>query len=81
MKKFIYTLITIFFVLCLIGCDDSDVVNHNLNRDEQNFREYRRVVFYNGITGDYILQIEGFMALNIDADGDLVVTVKTNEGK
>lgn len=81
MKKFIYTLITIFFVLCLIGCDDSDVVNHNLNRDEQNFREYRRVVFYNGITGDYILQIEGFMALNIDEDGDLVVTVKTNEGK
>ena len=81
MKKFIYTLITIFFVLCLIGCDDSDVVNHNLNRDEQNFREYRRVVFYNGITGDYILQIEGFMALNIDSDGDLVVTVKTNEGK
>lgn len=81
MKKFIYTLLTIFFVLCLIGCDDSDVVNHNLNRDEQNFREYRRVVFYNGITGDYILQIEGFMALNIDADGDLVVTVKTNEGK
>ncbi len=27
------------------------------------------------------MQIEGFMALNIDADGDLVVTVKTNEGK
>lgn len=80
MKKFF--LLLLVSVFCLMGCfDDSTVVNSNLNRDEQNFREYRRVVFYNGITGDYILQVEGYMALNIDMDGDLVVTVKTEDGK
>lgn len=83
MKKIFLILVTVFFTVCFTGCfrDDSDVVNYNLNRDEQNFREFRRVVFYNGITGDYILQVEGFMALNIDMDGDLVVTVKTEDGK
>lgn len=85
-KIFYYFFICINIVvlaMCLTGCyvDDSKIVNQNLNRDEQNFREYRRVVFYNGITGDYILQVEGYMALNIDLDGDLVVTVKTNDGK
>ena len=83
MKKIFLILVTVFFTVCFTGCftDDSNVVNYNLNRDEQNFREFRRVVFYNGITGDYILQVEGFMALNIDTDGDLVVTVKTEDGK
>jgi hypothetical protein len=78
MKK-IFLLLSVAFSLC--GCiDSSSIVNNNLNRAEQNFREYRRVVFYNGITGDYILQIEGYMALNIDMDGDLVVTVKKEDG-
>lgn len=81
MGKKIFNVIAIFVALYLIGCDDSMMVNQNLNRDEQNFREFRRVVFYNGITGDYILQVEGYMALNIDADGDLVVTVKTEDGR
>lgn len=67
-------------MICLTSCDDSMSVNYNLNRDEQNFKEYRRVVFYNGITGEYILQVEGYMALNIDTDGDLVVTVKQQNG-
>lgn len=82
MKRVIF--LVLLTVSLLTGCgeftDDSRAVNYNLNRDEQNFREFRRVVFYNGITGEYILQIEGYMALNIDMDGDLVVTVKQSDG-
>ena len=81
MKRFIF--LVILAVSLLTGCgvmDGSKAVNYNLNRDEQNFRDFRRVVFYNGITGEYILQIEGYMALNIDMDGDLVVTVKQSDG-
>ena len=81
MKKIFLLLLVSVFYFASCNVDDSMVVNQNLNRDEQNFREYRRVVFYNGITGDYILQVEGYMALNIDMDGDLVVTVKTEDGK
>lgn len=67
--------------LFLAGCDDATVARSNLERAEQNFEVYRRVVFYNGITGEYILTIEGYLAVIVDEDGDLVVTVKTEGGK
>jgi len=60
---------------------DAAVARRNLETAEQNFQVYRRVVFYNGITNDYILQIEGYLAIVVDGDGDLVVTVKTEDGK
>ncbi|MEK6827482.1 MAG: hypothetical protein AABX99_03295 [Nanoarchaeota archaeon] len=67
--------------LSLTGCDDASVVRQNLEREEQNFKVYRRVIFYNGITNDYILTMEGNLAIIVDGDGDLVVTVKTQEGE
>lgn len=73
------------FVLALTGCglsaSDANVARYNLEVEEQNFRIDRRVVFYNGITGEYILTIEGKLAIIVDTDGDLVVTVKTSEGQ
>ena len=65
-----------------LGCaSDAYVARSNLETAEQNFELFRRVVFYNGITGDYILSIEGKLAIIVDTDGDLVVTVKTDDGK
>ncbi|OKP29421.1 hypothetical protein [Serratia fonticola] len=57
MKKAIIALA----VLMLAGCDvnDADVVSKNLSTASDNFEVNRRVVFYNGITGDYMLSIEG----------------------
>ncbi|WP_273848769.1 hypothetical protein [Serratia liquefaciens] len=48
-------------LLVLAGCDinDADVVSKNLSTASDNFEVNRRVVFYNGITGDYMLSIEG----------------------
>ncbi|MCB1719651.1 MAG: hypothetical protein KDK05_31325, partial [Candidatus Competibacteraceae bacterium] len=38
------------------------------------------IVFYNGITGDYILTIEGLCSLgNYDDTGELTVTCKTGQ--
>lgn len=47
--------------MMLAGCDvnDADVVSQNLSKASDNFEVNRRFVFYNGITGDYILTIEG----------------------
>lgn len=77
MKKILFILLTI---LTLNGCNDASIVRNNLERDEQNFKVYRRVVFYNGITNQYILTIEGYLAIIKDMDGDIVVTVKTEDG-
>lgn len=67
--------------ILFLGCTDADVARANLENAEQNFEVYRRVVFYNGINGEYILTIEGRLAIIVDEDGDLVVTVKTDEGQ
>ena len=82
MKKIIFCFFLIIVSIIIISCsDDATVVRSNLERQEQNFNVYRRVVFYNGITGDYILNIEGYLAIIVDNDGDLVVTVKTEDGQ
>lgn len=68
--------------MLFIGCmNDATVARSNLERSEQNFELSRRVVFYNGINGEYILTIEGKLAIIVDSDGDLVVTVKTEDGQ
>jgi hypothetical protein len=80
-KKVLLMVVFSVVTMLSIGCDDADQVRYNLERQEQNFNVYRRVVFYNGINGDYILTIEGKLAVTIDTDGDLVVTVKTESGE
>lgn len=72
----------IMVMVSMSGCaSDAFMARHNLEVAEQNFEVSRRVVFYNGINGEYILTIEGKLAIIIDSDGDLVVTVKTSEGE
>lgn len=81
-KKFYSIVLAIFIAIGFVSCvDDAVVVRQNLETAEQNFQVYRRVVFYNGITGEYILTIEGYLAIIVDTDGDLVVTVKTESGE
>lgn len=76
MKK---TLMAGLMLLGLAACDrDADVVSRNLSTDADNFKISRRVVFYNGITGEYILQVEGLCSLgNNDTGRRMTVTCKT----
>ena len=63
----------------LAACErDADVASRNLSKAADMFEIDRRIVFYNGITGDYILTIEGKCSLgNYDSSGQLSVTCKT----
>lgn len=80
MKKILIALV--IAMMSFASCaSDAYVARANLETAEQNFQIDRRVVFYNGITGEYILTIEGKLAIIVDSDGDLVVTVKTADGK
>ena len=46
--------------LGVTGCSsDADVVSENLSKAADNFEVQRRVVFYNGISGEYILVVGG----------------------
>lgn len=62
MKKLVLSLGLVASLLS--GCaDDAQVASENLKRAADNFEINRRVVFYNGITSDYLLSIEGLCSI------------------
>lgn len=63
----------------LAGCaDDAQVASQNLSKAADNFEITRRIVFYNGITGGYMLSIEGRCSIDTNQSGKtLFVTCKT----
>ena len=81
MKKFLLGGIVLSMVLLLAGCGtDADVASYNLSKDADMFKINRRIVFYNGITNDYMLSIEGKCSLGNDrTDSEVSVTCKTGE--
>jgi hypothetical protein len=75
--------LTIAFVTALAGalltgCNQpADVASENLSVAADNFEVERRIVFYNGITGQYILSIEGLCSKgNNDTDKKVSFTCK-----
>jgi hypothetical protein len=79
MKKFLVLLFLGLFMMFPMGCaTDSDIASHNLSKAADQFQINRRVVFYNGITGEYMLVVEGRCSLKADeADNQLELTCKT----
>lgn len=79
MKKIILGFVTLILssLLFLSACTDADVASENLSKAADYFQVNRRVVFYNGITGDYMLTVEGLCSLgNQDSTGQLSITCK-----
>ncbi len=61
----------------LTACeDDAAVASRNLSRAADMFEIDRRVIFYNGITGEYLLSLEGRCSIE-DQGNQLEVTCKT----
>jgi len=67
--------------LTTVACsNDADVASENLSKDADSFKILRRIVFYNGVTGSYILVVEGYCSLgNDDPQDELTVTCKTGK--
>lgn len=74
--------IALLILLLITGCgSDADVASTNLSKAADQFEVQRRVVFYNGISGEYILVLEGRCSLgNYDSSGELTVTCKDGPG-
>lgn len=79
LNKYLKGFIAVVAAAVLSGCSpDADIASSNLSKAADNFEVSRRVVFYNGITGDYMLTVEGLCALgNYDAARQLTITCKT----
>lgn len=80
MKKIVFVMA---ILTALSGCSpDADVVSRNLSTAADNFQVERRIVFYNGITGEYMLVIEGLCSLgNMDKPREISITCQTGPGE
>jgi hypothetical protein len=81
MKKLLLLIPLLILPFILAGCSDADTASYNLSRSADQFEVNRRIIFYNGVTGEYILEIQGYCSLgNDDTDLRMSVTCKTGEG-
>lgn len=77
-----FVLLAVAPVLLALGACENDarVVSNNLSQAADSFQINRRIVFYNGITGEYMLTIEGLCSQE-PKERKLEVTCKTGPGE
>lgn len=80
MKKLLLLLVLALTALTFQSCEDSQVASQNISKAAHQFEIFRRVVFYNGITNEYILQIEGYCSV-VNEGNQLSVIIKTENGE
>lgn len=74
-------LAAVLSVVTLAGCSTTaTTVSENLSTAADSFEVNRRIVFFNGITDTYLLEIEGLCSIT-DEGNQLEVTCKIAEGE
>lgn len=84
MKKTVLLILAVgLLTMGLAACtSDADVASNNISKAADQFEVLRRIVFYNGITDQYIFSIEGYCSLgNDDPPRELSVTCKVGPGQ
>lgn len=81
MKKLIMAGIAALSLTTLAAChDDAVVASYNLSKAADNFEITRRIVFMNGITDSYMLEIAGLCSIE-DQINQLEVTCKNGQNQ
>jgi len=75
MKTLAIALAVALSAVVYTGCTDAAVVSKNLSKKADMFEVNRRIIFYNGITGEYMLTINGLCSI-YDSRDQLEVTCK-----
>ena len=81
-KKVAIIVIALLSVAGLSSCSsDADVASYNLSKAAEQFEVNRRIVFFNGITDKYLLEIQGLCSVESSESalgGSLEVTCKVS---
>lgn len=76
LNKLVIASLVVSSAVALAACqDDAQVASYNISKAADNFEIDRRIVFYNGINGEYMLTIEGRCSIE-DQGNQLEVTCK-----
>lgn len=84
MKKVVFAVLAMLMAIVVVtGCSSkADVASQNLSTEADNFQIMRQVVFYNGITGDYIAEVTGRCSIgNYDRPQEVSITCEVAKGK
>lgn len=81
MKRFLI-FVALAATALVAACErPADVASRNLSMAADNFEVMRRVVFYNGITDAYILEVTGFCSIgNDNTSSQFTITCKDATG-
>ena len=82
MKHVLKSLLLVLAIAVLFtGCTtDADMASHYLSKAAEQFEIERRIIFYNGITDNYILSVEGRCSVEFHPL-KFEVTCKTGENE
>lgn len=77
--------VAVTLTMAMAACpSDADVAAHNISKAAEQFEIQRRIVFLNGITDNYLLEIQGLCSVETDESalgGSLEVTCKVGPGE
>lgn len=80
-KRILFSVALIAIALVIAACqDDAQIASQNISRAADNFEVMRRVVFMNGITDQYMLEIVGACSIN-DRTTSVQITCKDENGE
>lgn len=80
MRKMLSILLIIGSLSFVVGCTDAAVASYSLAKDTEMFKIKKRIVFLNGITDKYLLEITGFCSVRKDTlKNQLEVTCKVGQ--
>ncbi len=86
LKKIIAATAAVLALGTLAACSEADTSSRNLSTAADNFEIERRIVFINGITDTYLLEIQGFCSIKDESGSEgganqLEVTCKIGDDK
>ena len=81
MKKVWIAIVLLVMVFILTACSEASKVNYNLKREADEFNVRRRITVLNTRTDKAMMQITGLLAIKVDDDGDLNITIEKAPGE
>lgn len=81
MKGIKVVVLLIALLMALTACTQQERVTYNLKREADDFNVRRRITVLNTRTDQPMMQITGLLAISVDSDGDLNITIEKAPGE
>lgn len=77
----ILTMLAVAMLILSSCARQADTVRYNLRREADDFNVRRRITVLNTRTDTPMMQITGLLAIDVDKDGDLNITIEKAPGE